>query len=671
MANRIKSINGNPIVVDSSGLESNAVTTAKIADNAVIGDKINDLAVRTEKLANNAVTSEKIAPYTITYADISVTGTDRIHQDNLNDDSVGTRVIANRAVTPEKLSDSVLSYVSDELFTYCDEKCLTQDSVNLINPNAANKKNNIAVMYGSGTVISNQDYATLVLPVDGGETMVCNQGNCHITFYSRFVDIRKASVGDVLNVGRISGILASSGTPFEVPSSATYMAFSAQNRSINNGTARLNYGETIIDVDYTKVDMGNVAERVDDIEKGLENKIDATYGKNRFDQNTENKLVGFYAVSTSGRISANVSFNVYAIPIDGGSTISINLSANYHVAFFSQLSDISNMAAGSVIPGYISGFANQSGANKSVPDNAVMMTISITATAAGSVQVEYGSASTSYEPYMKGLPASNVLGLSDFVNNRTLVVGSGMTYANIADAVAVASDGDTILIMPGTYREAVDCRDKKVRLKGLSRDSVTLVYSNADYQNPPLEMTKGLVEDVTIVADGQNTTGGNGAYCAHVDFYQEVGESLQFKNVRFYNDALGIGRPCVGIGLRQNYRLSFVNCEFESALGHTIYCHEQQESNKSNQYVEFIDCSVVSHASQGPAILLQETPALENTSATIRMQRCIVKNLAGGSVISANQYGTHPGLIYEGYLGTKLWTLDDMSAMNSADILNA
>lgn len=109
MAN-IKSINGNPIVVNTSGIEDGAVTTDKLDDNAVIGDKINDLAVRTSKLANNAVTSEKIAPNTITYADISVTGTDRIHQDNINDDAVNTRVIANNAVTKVKLADNSVTY---------------------------------------------------------------------------------------------------------------------------------------------------------------------------------------------------------------------------------------------------------------------------------------------------------------------------------------------------------------------------------------------------------------------------------------------------------------------------------------------------------------------------------------------------------------------------------
>lgn len=410
----------------------------------------------------------------------------------------------------------------------------------------------------------------------------------------------------------------------------------------------------------------------EDIQEELAKKIDGSKGKNLFDMNGSNAIDGAYVVCTSGKISNNATFKAWAFAVDGGSTISINLSSNYHVAFFSQYTDISGMSAGQVVGGYVSGFANESGQNKTVPASAVMMTISIPSTVANSVQVEYGSASTDYERYMVGLPAEDIIGLDEYIGRvPELVVGSGQRYSKIADAVAAAEDGDTILIMPGTYREAVDCRNKRIRLKGFSRDSVKLIYSNVNYQEPPLEITKGVVEDMTIIADGQGTTGGSGAYCAHIDFYQEYNETLQFKNVRFYNDALGIGRPCVGIGLRQNFRLSFVNCEFENALGHTIYCHEQQESNKSNQYVEFIDCSVVSHASQGSAILLQETPALENTSATIRMQRCIVKNLAGGNVIGAVQYGTHPGLIYDGYLGTKLWTLDPASALNSDDQLNA
>lgn len=115
MAN-IKSINGNPIVLDDSGLEEGSVKTSKIENLAVIGDKINNLAVRrekiadgavnTDKLSNGAVTREKLGVGAVTYREISTSGTDRIHQDNINDNAVNTRVIADGAVTDEKLSSN-------------------------------------------------------------------------------------------------------------------------------------------------------------------------------------------------------------------------------------------------------------------------------------------------------------------------------------------------------------------------------------------------------------------------------------------------------------------------------------------------------------------------------------------------------------------------------------
>jgi hypothetical protein len=105
MAN-IKSINGNPIVLGSGGIEDNAVIGDKINDNAVRTSKLANGAVSTDKIANNAVTRQKIADGTITYAQISTNGVNRIHQDNINDSAVNTRVIADGAITDAKLSSS-------------------------------------------------------------------------------------------------------------------------------------------------------------------------------------------------------------------------------------------------------------------------------------------------------------------------------------------------------------------------------------------------------------------------------------------------------------------------------------------------------------------------------------------------------------------------------------
>ena len=55
---------------------------------------------------------------------------------------------------------------------------------------------------------------------------------------------------------------------------------------------------------------------------------------------------------------------------------------------------------------------------------------------------------------------------------KTLYVSaSGKGYYNTIQAAVDAADpGDTIVILPGTYEEAVDCKDKNIHIRGKSRD---------------------------------------------------------------------------------------------------------------------------------------------------------------------------------------------------------
>lgn len=60
MAN-VSSINGNPIVVGSSGISDGSITTVKLVSNSVTSDKIDNGAVSTDNLTDGAVTFDKIA----------------------------------------------------------------------------------------------------------------------------------------------------------------------------------------------------------------------------------------------------------------------------------------------------------------------------------------------------------------------------------------------------------------------------------------------------------------------------------------------------------------------------------------------------------------------------------------------------------------------------------
>lgn len=117
MAN-ISSINGNPIVVGTSGIEDKAVTSAKIATSgvetaniaayAVTGGKIADNAVVESKLQNGAVTTSKIANLNVTTEKIA---NGAVATDKLADGAVSTAKLEANAVTWDKIDGSAVNSI--------------------------------------------------------------------------------------------------------------------------------------------------------------------------------------------------------------------------------------------------------------------------------------------------------------------------------------------------------------------------------------------------------------------------------------------------------------------------------------------------------------------------------------------------------------------------------
>lgn len=233
--------------------------------------------------------------------------------------------------------------------------------------------------------------------------------------------------------------------------------------------------------------------------------------------------------------------------------------------------------------------------------------------------------------------------------------------------------------MPGVYNETVDVHTtgKFLHIKGLSRDACILTYSTGDYQEAPLEIGKGIVENLTIKATGTSHDSGakQHAYCVHIDYSTSTNSSLQFRNCNFENDI----RNCVGIGLRSNFTCSFIQCNFKSNAGSgPFYCHEQQADHITGQRVELIDCSFWQNSSSSfsnNAIRLQESSQYVDNQATILIQRCIVYSTIGfanGNPVYIYDYsGKKESKGGSGFLGSRVWPLDPMSALNNNSALNA
>jgi hypothetical protein len=101
-----------PIVVTASGIQDDAVVTAKIAANAITTNKISASGLGTAAYAAGSITAEKIASGTIASGQIASDAvtpaaiiTNAIESRHLSSDSVTTAAIASGSVTEAKLAD--------------------------------------------------------------------------------------------------------------------------------------------------------------------------------------------------------------------------------------------------------------------------------------------------------------------------------------------------------------------------------------------------------------------------------------------------------------------------------------------------------------------------------------------------------------------------------------
>ena len=168
-------------------------------------------------------------------------------------------------------------------------------------------------------------------------------------------------------------------------------------------------------------------------------------------------------------------------------------------------------------------------------------------------------------------------------------------FVTIQEGVDNASDGDTLIVYPGIYNEAVQVMGKEVNIIGLSRELCILQYDAASYRKSPLTISAGKVSNLTIY--GMNSGAGQpvlteeeiaeinaqligdswerqknyNGYAVHVDQNYLYGRSICFENCRIVSE----NNHCAGIGTRGKSTISFENCELVSLGGGScIFMHD-------------------------------------------------------------------------------------------------
>lgn len=492
--------------------------------------------------------------------------------------------------------------------------------------------------YTNGEKLANTDYDLFdMVPVNADTDYFTGiSPNAHIAFY----DFEQKYISGLLkpqpNFATPSSFLNT--LVVKVPTKAKYMSYACD----KNATQSVFYenDNPILDPSQPIFDGLLPFEQTANPPRGI---------KKVCNQNMFNKKMVVperYLDSKNGGLPRNANYNVYFMKVKPNTNYTTSGFVNNHDAFY----DISGKFISS---------GNKSG-TITTPANAFFWGISLTNAELPRAVVCEGNVAK-YSDFGTGAIFEVMDTAAQILN-----VGADKKFTTIQAAVDFAKDGDTILISSGTYHEAVDAKTKLLHFKGVDKNTVTLEYENGAYSLPPLEISKGSVENMTIHAISQAQVSGEPgkAYCFHADYDIQIGHTLSFTNVNFINDDYQV----IGVGLRNNFTLEFNSCDFFTPSGsNAFYVHDDPiRDNSSNQNLIVKDCSIVNNGTD--ATIHMQSQERVGAVAKVTWQRNIVVNLSGGKLIDMATYNN--GLAKDKWLGSSDFVLQPTSALNNIPQLN-
>lgn len=492
--------------------------------------------------------------------------------------------------------------------------------------------------YTNGEKLANTDYDLFdMVPVNADTDYFTGiSPNAHIAFY----DFEQKYISGLLKPQPNFAIPSSylNTLVVKVPTKAKYMSYACD----KNATQSVFYenDNPILDPSQPIFDGLLPFEQTANPPRGI---------KKVCNQNMFNKKMVVserYLDSKNGGLPHNANYNVYFMKVKPNTNYTTSGFVNNHDAFY----DISGKFISS---------GNKSG-TITTPANAFFWGISLTNAELPRAVICEGNVAK-YSDFGTGAIFEVMDTAAQILN-----VGADKKFTTIQAAVDFAKDGDTILISSGTYHEAVDAKTKLLHFKGVDKNTVTLEYENGAYSLPPLEISKGSVENMTIHAISQAQVSGEPgkAYCFHADYDIQIGHTLSFTNVKFIND----DKQVIGVGLRNNFTLEFNSCDFFTPSGNNaFYVHDDPiRDNSSNQNLIVKDCSIVNNGT-GATIHMQSQERV-GAVAKVTWQRNIVVNLSGGKLIDVATYNN--GLAKDKWLGSSDFVLQPTSALNNIPQLN-
>lgn len=217
------------------------------------------------------------------------------------------------------------------------------------------------------------------------------------------------------------------------------------------------------------------------------------------------------------------------------------------------------------------------------------------------------------------------VGLSSVIVSATLPDAEAH-FSKVQQAVDYLSNNGVIYIRNGTYNEAVDMVSKTLTLIGEDRDRTIITTHTDIYSAPPIEIAKGVVENITFSVDDTNRPSGtqeDHAYAAHIDWNQSYNENITFRNCKLISKKWA----AVGIGTRPNNTVRFENCELISTEFIAMFYHNSANPNYqgSGQLVVLDRCKLHS-PNNAYCIIVQECYDTDNSSEIQSLNSLFIAN---------------------------------------------
>lgn len=147
-------------------------------------------------------------------------------------------------------------------------------------------------------------------------------------------------------------------------------------------------------------------------------------------------------------------------------------------------------------------------------------------------------------------------------SKKMIVVGKDSNFADydtIQSACDNASEGDTILVLNGTYNESVVVIDKEIHIVGVDKKNCIIEYHSNSYSYHPVSIARGSLQNLTVhaVRDPGSVENGTMPYAVHIDFDYQMGGEMFIDNCVLIGD----WQAALGLGLKGNFTITVKNTD--------------------------------------------------------------------------------------------------------------